>query len=74
MLVVFAVLPAPELDDELELLDDPQPAVNTNAEQAIRTGRPLLIERSFLGESWGPTGERAQEASLTHGPDHLNRH
>jgi hypothetical protein len=49
VLVVFAVLPALELeDDELELLDDPQPAASTSAEQAIRTGRPLLIGRSFL--------------------------
>jgi hypothetical protein len=55
VLVVFGVLLLVlELEDELELLDDPQPATSTSAEQAIRTGRPLLIGRSFLARVLGP--------------------
>jgi hypothetical protein len=51
---------SPLEDDVLEvvvavlvlLLDslDPQPAANTSAEQAIRTGRPLLINDPPLGQ------------------------
>jgi ornithine carbamoyltransferase len=79
---VFGVLAAVELAELLELeelelllLDDPQPATSTSAEQAIKTGKPLLIERSFLGASLGAQlGKRAQRLSLTYTGPSMTRH
>jgi ornithine carbamoyltransferase len=71
-LVVFAVLPTLELeDDELELLDEPQPAASTNVEQAIKTERLPLIGRSFLGAQ---PGKQAQRVSLTYTGPSMTRH